>query len=529
MNNNLFLADLDTNEKIQWDGLTAAVVGVLNSRVHSGFGVYGFPANEIGDILRDHYQNFSWTINEKVAFEMALGVSATGRRAIVLVKQAGMNPLYDSLVNAAVHGIGGGIVILACDDVGCEKSTVEQDSRTIGYSARIPILDPNSAAEVCDLMPRAFELSESCSIPVMVRLSSRLKESKLQEEMPERYLEGVLTSYRVNRHVAHDLAKIGRMHHYNNVTFPKMQSFADAWPVKSNIYSSSRVGIITSGGFEELIENLDVSWLQLTVVWPLPKKQVLSFLSSHEVVVVLEETDHFLESRLFEIILECEINVKLMGRTNGCFAKNGDIKRQRIENVIHKLSIDLHVESEQKVPTLRGTKLPEQYPPLVKAYKTISGFVRECKWQVAVDVGSTMALNHDPYNAAEWSYCLGSPIGVAAGIASTNEKSLAVIGDYAFMHSGVQGLIEAMNQAIPLKLIVICDFISRRTGNQPHCLTPGQPGKKHLHLDQIIKSCNVNHLYELKVDENTPENCIIEQLQILYDNREATVLILTIL
>src|SRR5437764_12578423 len=113
--------------RLRLNGLEIAAAGLLDAGVHSAYGVHGFPATEIGRHLDGPPPCVSWSINEKVAAEMALGVSAAGYRSAVIVKQAGMSLVLDALANAAVHGIGGGLLVVAADDVGCRLSTVEQD------------------------------------------------------------------------------------------------------------------------------------------------------------------------------------------------------------------------------------------------------------------------------------------------------------------------------------------------------------------------------------------------------------------
>lgn len=507
-----------------------AAFGLLDAQIHSAFGVYGYPANEAGECLSHRFDHFHWSVNEKVSFELALGVSAAGYRAGVIIKQAGMNILYDPLVNAVVHGIGGGLVILSMDDIGCTKSTVEQDSRQLAQVAGVPVFDPSSAREVRDTIPYAFTLSETCSVPVLVRISSRLRSSSMTCREEGSVKKPLQTEHRVNKKIASHLSKIGRMQYYTEKKLPHIRSYMEAFygePTMDEL-TEGNVGVITCGGCCELLQELALPYQSLTASWPLPEKKILSFLKRYENILVIEEPNNFLENQLCALVHRYAIGTRILGRNHGMLPSNGFHSVERIRLVVEGLQQQEVILPHQREPAIRGKKPPETYPPLVHIYQELSQVTKEKDVRVAVDVGSSMSLMHPPYDIAEWGYCLGSPISVATGLARCGERAMAVIGDYAFIHSGIQSLMEAVDQQQDVMVIIIHDGISRRTGGQPHLLRARETNLTPSSMELFIRACGVTHVEIDSVTAKTPLATIREKMITLLKKKGVAVTVFTL-
>ena len=494
------------------NGLEIAAAALVDAGVHSAYGVHGYPATEIGRGLGGSPPRMSWSINEKVSVEMALGVSAAGYRSAVIVKQAGMSLVLDGLANAAVHGIGGGLLVVAADDLGCRLSTVEQDSRVIAHAAGIPVLDPSSAAEVRDLVPLAFAISERSALPVLLRLSSRLRESTAEAGVGP--VRPVRTARRVDPLVAWDLSKIGRMHHYDQVALPlAREALAALPPAAAEDARPGPCGVIASGGCGRLFDGCELPLLEATAVWPLAEERLAAFLRGRERVLVAEEPGDLLETGVRELVARLGLPVEVRGKRTGSLPGSGPISPEQAA------AAALHLRAGGPEPPVtpaiarRGSKPPEDHPPLVAAYTAIAELARRRGLQVVADAGSSMALCHEPYAVATWSYGLGSAIGVAAGLARAGEPALAVVGDFGFVHSGLQGLMEAVHLRVALPVVIVNDFQSRRTGGQAHSITPGQPGRHTLSLRRMLEGCDVPAVETLTVGPGTPATDVLACLE----------------
>jgi indolepyruvate ferredoxin oxidoreductase alpha subunit len=514
----------------QFNGLEAVAIGLLKSNISFGYGVFGFPATEIGDFLSSYFPDFSWNNNEKVSLELAIGVSAAGYRSAVIVKQAGVNILYDTLVNSVVHGIGGGIVIIAADDIGCQLSTVEQDSRKLAILAGIPVFDPNTSEEILDIIPRAFSLSEDCSLPVMVRISSRLKKKIIHlESIPTS--ERTKTEYRVNKQIAWGLSKISRNHYYDEITFPKLK--VEIAKIKPEIINHSGiqkefVGFITSGACDELILEYNIPQMHLRVVWPIQEEHILAFIKKFRNIIILEEPNSLIENYILELVSVNNCSTKIYGKRSNIFPKSGPISVDLIKQAVFNLNNSLEIKIQQAEIKQRGFKSPESYPPLTKVYQAITQFSKAEGFKVVVDAGSSMSLNHEPYDVSEWSYGLGSSVGVAAGMASAGEKVLSVVGDFGFLHTGIQALLESIHQKINFGVIIINDFQSRRTGGQAHSTTPNRIDRETINLNNLILGLGVKCFEVLDVNEDTNIDLIMDSLTQITMQKVVYVLLLNI-
>lgn len=500
------------------NGLDIAVIGLLDAGVHSGYGVHGFPATKLGKFTKELIPDFHWNVNEKVSLELAVGVSSAGFRSFVLTKQAGINVMYDTLVNAVVHGIGGGIVILAADDIGCYGSTVEQDSRMLGKLAGIPVFDPSSPADVRMILPQAFKLSEEAGIPVMVRLSSTLL--SLHEEIndiPARH--ALQTPHRVIREVSCGLSKIGRKHFYHTNTLPHTKKIINDLPFlyQTHLHPGS-IGIISSGPCSNYVPEGPFSQLNLNIAWPLDELRIINFLQAHESVLIIEEPSSFVEQQLNEMVGTYKLGTTIIGRSNRKLPACGPIESQCIANILLQLSAQEPIEDHVAVVPFRSNKISEDFVPLHKTYEAITKYAQQTLDPIVTDVGTSTYLCHEPYAITDLCYGLGSSIGIALGISAATGHSTAVIGDYGFIHSGLQSLVEGLHRKINIKVIIVNDYLSRKTGSIPHCISPTEDETlKVLSIEELILGCGVEQFHFLHIDENTDVSDITAAILALPD------------
>ncbi|MGB5100043.1 MAG: thiamine pyrophosphate-dependent enzyme [Methanothrix sp.] len=404
--------------------------------------VPGYPITDLATALKAEI-----SVNEKVALEIALGASATGLRALVIVKQVGMNILADPLVISATHTIGSGLVIIAGDDLGPRGSQAEMDSRFYGPLAELPVLDPRSPASLHASILEAFTLSEWLRIPVIVRVTSRL----LADEGPEILPRTGKGAAQYFEREGWDLTMRGRhqRHHDRILAFAEEASESTTL---NGLEISGNVGIIASGRPAALAEGLGVSLLSVGYSNPLPSRLLRRFIDGHRLILVAEEPEPFIESHL-------AMNPKVRGKLTGHLPR-GPLERAAIIRAL---------ESLEKTPE----KKPQVYESVAK--RGYAGICQDCPFvpifralgkvdvPVAGDAGCTIRATREPYQSVDVVYGLGSSVGVASGFA---KKGIAVVGDFALAHSGLQGLINAVWQKRDVLVVVLKNDVAAMTGGQ---------------------------------------------------------------
>ena len=432
----------------EFTGLDAARLAVRDADVEVITYVPGYPITELADTLGAEI-----VVNEKVALEIALGASATGARSLVVVKQVGMNVLADPLVISATHSIGSGLVVLAGDDLGPRGSQSEMDSRFYGPLTGLPVLDPRDPALLYGSIQEAYRLSESLRIPVIVRITHRLMSARGRTP-PLTFLKG---TGQVFDRTAWDLTARGRHQKFYQEVLPAMQEASEVTHLNL-LQTSGDVGIIASGFPAALGEGLGVSILSLGYVYPLPWKLIRRFIDGHRLVLVAEEPEPFIESQL-------RMSPRVRGKLTG-HLPFGSLDRS-----------DLIKALEELVNIANITDIAEGKPPVYEsvAERGYKGICDDCPFiplfkalgrlevPVAGDAGCANRATREPYSSVDVVYGLGSSIGVASGF---RKKGVAVIGDFAFAHTGLAGLVNAVWQKRDVLVVLLQNGVAATTGGQ---------------------------------------------------------------
>jgi indolepyruvate ferredoxin oxidoreductase alpha subunit len=424
------------------NGLWAAVQAAEDAAVWVRTYVPGYPITDLTAALKAEI-----SVNEKVALEIALGASATGRRALVIVKQVGMNLLADPLVISATHTIGSGLVIIAGDDLGPRFSQAEMDSRFYGPLSEIPMLDPSSPAALHASILESFTLSERLRIPVIVRVTARLLAD-----------EGPLIQARPNKGAAQqfekgalELTMRGRHQRHHDRILADAEDASESTSL-NRMAISGDVGIIAGGRPAALAEGLGVSLLSLGYSNPLPAKLLCRFIDGHRLILVAEEPEPFIESQL-------ALSPKVRGKLTGHLPR-GPLERADIIRALEGLE-----ETPEKKPEVYESLAERGYTGVCEGCPFIPIFRALGKVDVTVagDAGCAIRATREPYQSVDVVYGLGSSIAVASGFA---KKGIAVVGDFALAHSGLQGLINAVWQKRNVLVVVLKNDMAAMTGGQ---------------------------------------------------------------
>lgn len=423
----------------------------------------------IKEICPQAYSEFS--INEKVAVEVAIGGSFSGARSMATMKHVGVNVAMDPLMTFTQTKINGGFVLVTGDDPGMASSQNEQDNRTLGKFANMAIFDPGNSQEAISFTKNAFDISEKYNMPVMVRITSRVCHSRGIVELNER-IEKPISGFN------------GDIKDYGMIppnTFAKQyvmhdrieQLKTDSSNFEFNRYEESSTGrkdvlIVTSGlmyyNLKEL--NLDLSIYKLGMVYPLPLDKLKELASKYEKVIVIEEMLPFIENELKLAGIACE------GKKY--FSFTGELHTEIIEkglldaNVIQKTTYEI----PQPVDTVNRLPMFCAGCP----HRPVFDILKKSKANLIGDIGCYSLAVLEPIELSSSIISMGASLGIMKGMTKANtlagqKKALVnVIGDGTFFHSGMTGAINMLHKLDPtenMTIIILNNGLTAMTGGQP--------------------------------------------------------------
>ncbi len=423
----------------------------------------GTPSTEITEFMTEYKEIYSeWAPNEKVAMEVAIGASVGGARALCAMKHVGLNVAADPLFTASYIGVNAGLVIIVADDPGMHSSQNEQDSRHYAKAAKMPMLEPTDSQECIDFIKLAFEISETFDTPVMVRLSTRVSHSQSIVETGDRQ-DVVLKDFVKDPAKYVMMPAMARKRHvFVEERMNRLLDYSNQTPINKIINNEGGPGIITDGiAFQYCMEALGdkASYLKLGMVYPLPDQKLKEFYSSQEKVYVVEELDPFIEERCKVLGLSDVIGKDLFPI---CGEFNAGMIKEKILNET--------ITDEIKIET---TEVPVRPPVMCPGcpHRGMYYVLKKAKLNVIGDIGCYTLGALPPLEAMDTCVCMGASVSMAHGIdkargAEFTKKTVAVIGDSTFVHSGITGLIDiAYNKGIST-VIILDNSITGMTGHQ---------------------------------------------------------------
>ena len=463
----------------------------------------GTPSTEITEYAAKYDEIYcEWAPNEKVACEVAFGASLAGARSACCMKHVGLNVAADPMFTMSYTGVNGGLVICVADDPGMHSSQNEQDSRHYARAAKLPILEPSDSAEAKEFTKRAFELSEELDTPVILRMCTRIAHSQgaveLCDPLPAARKEYVKNPQKYIMAPANAI----RRHPVVEERTQKLISLAEGDELNRTEMASDRsLGIITSGTCYQYVKELygdSVSVLKLGMVYPLPEKLILDFAASVDRVVVIEELDPFIENH-------CKaLGLKVDGKN--LFPICGEFSQSLIARAMG-LNEKEHITAEA-VPVR---------PPVMCAgcpHRGLFYILAKKKLTVLGDIGCYTLGSAAPLNAIDSVLCMGASVSGVHGFnkatgGDSEKKTVAVIGDSTFMHSGMTGLANIAYNGTNSTVIIVDNSITGMTGHQHNPTTgysiKGDPATK-IDLEALCRALGINRVrvvdpYDLKATE----------------------------
>ncbi|MCR8908566.1 indolepyruvate ferredoxin oxidoreductase subunit alpha [Thermophilibacter sp. ET337] len=514
-------------------GNEAMAVGALAAGVNVVAGYPGTPSTEVLEAVagrRGEGVYVEWSVNEKAALEVAAGAAYAGARALVTMKQVGLNVASDPLMSLSYIGVKGGMVVLVADDPGPISSQTEQDTRTFAAYAKLPILDPSSPTEAYAMMGEAFDLSEELGCPVIVRPTTRVDHGYEDVEVadpeewrvnePEGFVRDpsrwvIFPALSVRAHAAierRDALLAERLSRYARNTV-RQTAGPDARP---------RLGIATHGisatyVAENLSEKDDVRVLRVATPYPFPEPLAADFLDGLDEVLCVEELDPVIERALVAACGRRGLHVKIRGKLTGDIQPSGENTVESVGRAIDAFlgrevadepapagssprAVSQPRSGEDCLSTEKNPPAPPTLPirppvlcagcPHRASFYAVKRAMRGRKTLFCGDIGCYTLGNAAPLDMVDTCLCMGAGINIAQGVTHVESDTVAFafVGDSTFFASGITGVVNAFYNQANMTLVVLDNSTTAMTGHQPH------PGTGRTMMGQVVEKVSIERV-----------------------------------
>jgi len=511
-------------------GNEAIVRGALEGGVAVVTCYPGTPSSEVPDAFfrmrgaGDYY--FEYSVNEKVALEVAGGAALGGLLSFTTMKHVGVNVAADPLMTLCQVTVPGGLVLLSADDPGCHSSQNEQDNRYYARLAGMPCLEPATAQEAKDMTAFALAFSHETQHPVMLRTTTRVN------HLRGPVLLGSVPAEKKRRQAVKNprqfvpLPASARMHHPATLTrLEAIRETAENSPF-NRVSGSGQLGVVASGISraylrDALLEDPEladkVSVFELGFSYPLPEKALLKFISGRDTVLVLEELEPLLENDLRVLIQKNGLRTLALGKGES-LPRHGEYSTRVVRAALRQ-ALSLPPAPARHAPPLAD--LPQRPPNMCAGCPHRASFlaVRQVFGDEAFyssDIGCYTLGILPPFKAADFTLCMGSSVSAGSGFALTTDKPVvAFIGDSTFFHSGITGLVNAVWGGHNLLVVILDNHTTGMTGHQPN---PGVDATIHgenparVDILTMVKACGVTQVKKVNPVNNKAAKAAITEL-----------------
>ena len=450
-------------------GDEAVALGAVHAGISGVYAYPGTPSTEITEYIQAHAPEVRsrWCTNEKTAMEAALGMSYAGKRSLVCMKHVGMNVAADAFVNSAITGVNGGLVVLAADDPSMHSSQNEQDSRFYGKFAMIPILEPSTQQEAYDMMPYAYALSEELKLPVLMRVVTRLAHSRAEIAVREPLRQNVLNPDNERTHWVLLPGNARRQYATLVEKQGTLLSKSEESPYNSEFkIQNSKLGVLACGiAYNYVMEN-DPHKLGIPVLkvsqYPLPEATIKAFAAQCESLLIAEDGQPMVEEQVKALL---GADYPVIGRLTGALPRMGELTPDNVGAALG-VSVEQPYANAQNVmprpPALcQGCGHRDVYDALNKVAAEYPDA------RIFGDIGCYTLGALPPFRAIDSCVDMGASITMAKGAADAGvHPAIAVIGDSTFTHSGMTGLLDAVNDKSRITVVISDNLTTAMTGGQ---------------------------------------------------------------
>ncbi len=483
-------------------GNGAIALGALSAGVKLCAGYPGTPSSEIIETMekcRSADVYIEWSVNEKAALEIASSAAYSGARAMVTMKQVGLNVASDPLMSLAYIGVKGGLVVVAADDPGPVSSQTEQDTRMFAEFARIPVFDPSSPEEAFQMVKDAFDYSEKYHTPVILRPTTRVCHAyagiELEENTAPRKYEGFVKDSK-------KWVIFPRLSFINHEMIEKRnpEIGVDFSGYKFNFFEGSGKKAVFASGIswayakEYLKNRKDVILAKISTPYPFPEKFALSILRETDEVLCFEELSPYIETQLQRIAGIYHLPVKISGKTNG----RGRLSGENSTDIAAEIIGEFLGDKVSGKPVNNTPPLPVRPPVLCAgcphraSFYAVKKAMEGKKAYFCGDIGCYTLGNAAPLDMADTCLCMGAGITMAQGFNRVDKESVcfAFVGDSTFFASGITGTVNAVYNQSDIVLCILDNSTTAMTGHQPH------PGTGRNLMNDIVKKVDIVKVLE---------------------------------
>ena len=463
-------------------GNGAIALGALSAGVNLVAGYPGTPSSEIIETIAKYPHEgmyVEWSVNEKAAMEVAAAAAYSGARAMVTMKQVGLNVASDPLMSLAYVGVKGGMVVVSADDPGPISSQTEQDTRRFAEFARIPVFDPSSPEEAFEMVQDAFDCSKKYQTPVILRPTTRVDHAYASIDAPDVFEAKEYEGF------VKDSKKW--------VIFPRLSFQNHAMIEKRNVkigeeFSSSRyntvagssekavvaTGVSYAYAAEFLKDCPDVRLIKVGTPYPLPESFLLRALEGVSEVLCFEELSPYIEESILKLIGKHHSKINVRGKLTGDVPPSGENDADSARRIIGSF---LGLEISERGADLLGAPLPPVRPPVLCAgcphrasFYAVKKAMKGKKAYFCGDIGCYTLGNAMPLDMVDTCLCMGAGVTMAQGFYHMDPDATAFsfIGDSTFFASGVTGVVNAVYNAADIILFILDNSTTAMTGHQPH-------------------------------------------------------------
>jgi len=452
----------------------------------------GTPSTEILEEIASSYPDIysEWSVNEKVALEVAIGASLGGIRALVAMKHVGLNVAADPLMTSSYTGVNGGLVIVSADDPGMHSSQNEQDNRFYAKFANVPMLEPADSQEAKDFTRMAFDISEEFDTPVIIRMTTRICHGRSRVELGERMEPGPVGYAKDERKYVMIPAYARARHTEVEKRRLRLERFSESTELNRVEFNDVSIGIISSGVAYQYAREVypEASFLKLGVTNPLPRGKIMEFAGRVKRLIVVEELEPFLEDQIRAL------GVDVIGKEK--VPRVGELSPELLRSALEGHGSPSPVSDIPPRPPVMCPGCP---------HRGVFHVLRKLKMIVTGDIGCYTLSVLPPLRTMDTCICMGASIGAALGLEralgdESSRRTVAVLGDSTFVHSGITGLVNAVYNRSNSTVIILDNRTTAMTGHQDN---PGTGrtlrGERTKRLDfiRLSKAIGVKNVYKV--------------------------------
>lgn len=473
----------NTKKTVLLSGNEAVARGAYEAGLKVACAYPGTPSTEIMESLAEFKSlDVQWSVNEKVAYEVALGAAVGGVRSLFACKHVGLNVAMDPLMTSTYTGIDAGFVIVVCDDPGMHSSQNEQDTRWVGIYGKLPILEPSGPAEAKEFVKEAFDISEKYDTPVIVRMTTRISHTKESLQLDKR--ETVRkTKFERNPQKYVMVPAFARKKHIEiEKRLNKLQTLSNRTKLNKLEKKGKDIGFITASvTYNYLKEHYpNASYLKMGMSYPFPDKKIKQLADHVKKVVVMEELDPFIENHIREM------GIKFTAKDPSFMC--GELQPGMIVDAVEGKKKKVKPEAKRKPRFCPGCPHWFSFATLKKYDLFVAG-----------DIGCYTLGCLPPLAQLHTCVCMGAGVTFNEGLrkARPGKNIVGVVGDSTFVHSGVTGLINAAYNNAKGVIFVLDNSITAMTGGQQNPstgLTIRDEKTFQLDLVEISKACGADNV-----------------------------------